>query len=59
MVAVSPRRVAESGVPFICAGGSREYFAFLILKPGALNSGSSGESKSSVKERRNRIDLHF
>lgn len=51
MVAASPRRVAESGVPFICAGGSRELFAFLILNPGALNSGSSGDSKSSVPDR--------
>lgn len=56
MVAISPRRVAQSGVPFICAGG---HFAFLILKPGALNSGSSGDSKSSLKERRNLIDLDF
>lgn len=51
MAAVSPRRVAESGVPFICAGGSRELLAFLILNPGALNSGSSGDSKSSGPDR--------
>lgn len=51
MVPISPCSFGESGVPGISVGGSREHFAFLILNPGAQSSGSSGESKSSVKDR--------
>lgn len=51
IVAISPHRFNNSGFLIICASGSPEHFSFLILIPRVENSGSSGESKSSVKDR--------
>lgn len=49
-MAISPHGFEESGFPMICASGSWERFAFLILTPTVRNSGIFGESKSPVRD---------
>lgn len=56
-MAISPHRFEDSGFPIICAAGSREHFVFLVLKLRVQNSGSSGESKSAVKDSKDFVKM--